>query len=63
MCGEFHVILVRFQVFTVVSMKMTVFWDVVPCSLVEVYQCFRGAYYLHQGDETNCPDNGGGKYL
>jgi hypothetical protein len=24
-------------------MKMDVFWVVAPCSLVEVYQCFRGA--------------------
>jgi hypothetical protein len=28
--------LVRFEVLTVVSMKMTAFWDIVPCSLVEV---------------------------
>jgi hypothetical protein len=28
---------VRFQVITVVSMKMAVFWVVVLCSLVEVY--------------------------
>jgi hypothetical protein len=32
-------------------MKMTIFWDVVPCSLVEVYRHFRGACCLHyQGD-------------
>jgi hypothetical protein len=32
-------------------MKMTVFWDVASCGLVEVDQCFRGAYCLHyQGD-------------
>jgi hypothetical protein len=32
--------------------KMTVFWDVAPCSLVEVYQRFRGAYcFHHQGDD------------
>jgi hypothetical protein len=31
-------------------MKMTVFWDVVPYSLVEVYRRFRGACcLLHQG--------------
>jgi hypothetical protein len=31
---------------------MTVFWDFTPCSLVEVYRCFRGAWRLHhQGDE------------
>jgi hypothetical protein len=29
------------------SMKMTVFWDVAPCTLVEIYWCFRGACCLH----------------
>jgi hypothetical protein len=28
-------------------MKLTVFRDVAPCSLVEVYRRFRGAYCLH----------------
>jgi hypothetical protein len=33
-------------------MKMAVFWDVAPCSLVDVDWCFRGAYCLHhQGRE------------
>jgi hypothetical protein len=27
--------------------KMTVFWDVAPCSLVEVYRRFTSAYCLH----------------
>jgi hypothetical protein len=32
--------------------KTTVFWVVAPCSLVEVYQRFRGPCCLHhQGDE------------
>jgi hypothetical protein len=32
---------------------MAVFWVVAPCSLVEVYQRFRGPSCLHhQGDET-----------
>jgi hypothetical protein len=32
-------------------MKMPVFWVLVPCSLVEVYQRFRGPCFLHhQGD-------------
>jgi hypothetical protein len=30
------VLLVRFQVLTAASMKMTVFWDVAPCSLLEI---------------------------
>jgi hypothetical protein len=35
-----------------VSTKMAVFWVVAPCSLVEVYQRFRGPCCLHhQGDE------------
>jgi hypothetical protein len=33
-------------------MKMTVFWDVAPCSLVETDWRFRGAYcHHHQDDE------------
>jgi hypothetical protein len=38
-------ILVRFQVLAAESMK--IFWDVAPCSLVEVYRRFRGACCLH----------------
>jgi hypothetical protein len=38
---------VRFQVCTVVNMRITVFWDVVPCNLVEVYRHFRGSCCLH----------------
>jgi hypothetical protein len=35
---------------TIVTLKMTVFWDVAKCSLVEIDRRFRGAYYLsHQG--------------
>jgi hypothetical protein len=34
-------------------MKMAVFWVAAPCSLEEVYQCFRGPCCLHhQGDES-----------
>jgi hypothetical protein len=34
-------------------MKMTVFWEVAPCSLVEIYWRFKGAYCLHhQGGES-----------
>jgi hypothetical protein len=34
-------------------MKMAVFWVVAPCSLVEVYQRFRGPCCLHhQGDDS-----------
>jgi hypothetical protein len=41
-----------FEVLTVVSMKIAVFWVVTPCSLVEVYQRFRG---------PDRPDDGGSK--
>jgi hypothetical protein len=37
----------------IILKKMTVFWVVAPCDLVEVYRLFRGAYYLHpRGDNT-----------
>jgi hypothetical protein len=32
-------------------MKMTVFWYVAPCSLVEIYRRFRDAYCLHHQDD------------
>jgi hypothetical protein len=38
---------VRFQVLTAASTKMAVFWVVAPCSLVEVYRRFSGAWCLH----------------
>jgi hypothetical protein len=48
---------VRFEVLTAVSTKMTVFWAAAPCSLVEVYQRFRGPCCLHhQGDRYNLQD-------
>jgi hypothetical protein len=37
------VFLVRSQVLTAASMKMAVFWDAAPCSVVEDYRRFRGA--------------------
>jgi hypothetical protein len=40
------------------ALKITVFRDVAPCSLVETYRRFGGAYYLHKGDH-----NGGSKHL
>jgi hypothetical protein len=36
----------RFQVLTAPSMKISVFWDVVPYSLVETDRRFRGAHCL-----------------
>jgi hypothetical protein len=37
-----------------VSMKMAVFWVVAPCSLVEVYQRFRGPRCLHHQGYDGC---------
>jgi hypothetical protein len=31
---------------------MAVFWVVAPCSMIEVYRCFRGACCLHHQGET-----------
>jgi hypothetical protein len=33
-----------FQVLTAASVKMAVFWDIVVCSLIDVYRRFRCAY-------------------
>lgn len=39
----------------IISLKLTVFWIVVPYSLVEIYQHFRGADFLHhKADEFTC---------
>jgi hypothetical protein len=35
--------------------KMAVFWVVAPCSLVEVYQRFRGPCCLHHQDDGSSP--------
>jgi hypothetical protein len=43
--------MVRFQVLTAVSMKVTAFRNVAVCSLAETDRCLRGAHCLHlQGD-------------
>jgi hypothetical protein len=39
---------VRFQVLTAASLKITAFCDIEPCSVVEVDRRFRGVYCLHQ---------------
>jgi hypothetical protein len=50
--------LVRYQILTAASVKISVFWDVAPCSLAEVYRCFRGACCLHH-QVYNPPDDRG----
>jgi hypothetical protein len=35
------------------EVKMTVFWDVAPCSMIDIDRHFRGVYCLHhQGDHS-----------
>jgi hypothetical protein len=55
------IILLRFQVLMVESMKMTAFWNMALSSLVEVDQLFRGAYCLHH--QRDHPDDGGSIHL
>jgi hypothetical protein len=44
---------VRLQVLTTLSMKMTAVWDIAPCNAVEADRSFRGAYYLHHSPDVN----------
>jgi hypothetical protein len=37
---------IGFDILTVVTLKMVIFWDVTPSSPVEVYRCFGGTYCL-----------------
>jgi hypothetical protein len=43
-----HVI---FHILTAASMKFRVFWDVMPCSEIDVDRRFGGAYCLHHQDD------------
>jgi hypothetical protein len=38
------------------KLKMTVFWDTAPCSLVEIDRSFRGAYRCDRPDD-GCSKN------
>jgi hypothetical protein len=42
----------RLQILTAASMTLTAFWDIPPCSLVEIDRRFRGAYCLHHQVNT-----------
>jgi hypothetical protein len=53
---------VKFQVLTVASLEMTVFWDVAPCSLIEIDRRFGRAYCLHHEDDDSAGD-GGSKHI
>jgi hypothetical protein len=54
---------VRLGILMVASIKMPVFWDGEPCSVVEIDWCFRGAYCLHHWSNDLCPDDGDSKHL
>jgi hypothetical protein len=41
------ILLVGFEVLTVVVMKSTIFWDIKLCSLLKVNRRFGGTYRLH----------------
>jgi hypothetical protein len=51
----------RLQVLKAANLKMTAFWDIEQCSLVEVYRRFRGAYCLNH--HRRRPNNEGSKQL
>jgi hypothetical protein len=63
---------VRSEVFTAVTMKNVVFWDVTPCGSFK-NQRFGGTSLLHQSDKnrwtgrnvsiTSSPDDGGATFL
>jgi hypothetical protein len=40
----------RFEVLTATSMKKVVFWDVAPCSLVDIDRHFKGVHCLRYAD-------------
>lgn len=40
------------DVLTTMSIKITVFWDMAPCNLVDRYQCFGKTLCLHLQDRT-----------
>jgi hypothetical protein len=48
-----RIILFGFEVLTAVTMNSTVFWDVMPCSLLEVHRSFGGTYYFHLQDQPS----------
>jgi hypothetical protein len=57
-CNSKFVYFMRFQALTAASMKLTAFWSIAPCGLVEIDRRFRDAYCLrHQGY------HGGSKHL
>jgi hypothetical protein len=44
---------VRLELLTVSTVKISVFWDVDPCSLIDCDQHFRGTCCLHLEDRSS----------
>jgi len=40
-------LLVPPEALTVMTVMISAFWEVVPCSLAEIYRCFGGTHCLH----------------
>jgi hypothetical protein len=49
-----HILHVRFEVFTAVTMKNAVFWDVAPCRSCRLNRRFGGTYRLHLQGRKIC---------
>lgn len=45
--GKYYLLGTRINVLRMVTTRITVFWDVTPCSMVEIHSRLGGTYYLH----------------
>jgi hypothetical protein len=61
-CFENKNSFVGFEVLTVAVVKSSVFWDMMPYSLLKVNHYFGGTYCLHLGLLFN-PEDGGNVFL
>lgn len=41
------IVLVGFEILTLMAMRIIVFYDVIPCILLDIYQYIRGTWYCH----------------
>jgi hypothetical protein len=48
---------------TLARLNITAFWDIAPCSLVDVDLRFKGAYCVRHQGVHHCPDDGGSTHL
>jgi hypothetical protein len=62
--SPYELLNVRFEVLMTLNMKSSAFWYVMPCSLVDRYQCFGRTCYLHlQSGKLFYRDDGGSSVL